>query len=219
MIAISSFRPHQEDGEYATNQIRARRSWSDCFNEVHYFGHYEPSLEDTPHLTLFHPTDNWPKISLLTSYASQLGADYVAILNADLVLLPRIKTIEQVMVKRGIPAATSYRYEFDSNDPSSISGAVRHKQDRGMDIFIATPQIWGLVSANVPPYLRIGHQTWDTWVCGFFCSRLGYGFQQFTDERVVFHPKHDGRKTPHSHEIRNDSPYFTTAHVPSPMTI
>ena len=220
MIAVSSFRPHAEDAEYARNQRRARLSWRDCFDEVHYFGEREPQLESLYQQTKFTGTTGFPSILMVTTYASKLVAEYVAILNADLVISPVIKDVERRMARMGLAAATSYRYEFDAEQPHiSRIDAVRNRQDRGMDIFIATPQIWGIVATKVPPYLRMGHQTWDTWVCGHFCSTLGLGFLQFTEEKVVFHPRHGGRRTPHQHEIRNDDPCFTLAHVPSPMPL
>lgn len=219
MIALSSIRPHAEDADYAANQIRARRSWDDCFERVYYFGKDEPSLHGTQVKTYFIAQDGWPTIREMANYASCMTTGYVAILNADLVISPLIVDVERYMSRIGLPAATSYRYEFDMDNNVLPIESVRNKQDRGMDIFIATPQIWRLVARAVPTYLRIGHQTWDTWVCGFFCSQLGLGFQQFTDKRVIFHPKHGGRKTPHQVEIRNDHPCFTLAHQPPAMAL
>jgi hypothetical protein len=219
VIAVSSFRPHAEDPAYAKNQIRARQSWDDCFESVHYFGQPEPSLDGKQTKTFFLGS-NWPTVRDMASFASGSSAQYAAILNADIVVSPLISRVERQMLNLGLPAATSYRYEFDPSDPVILRmDGIRNRNDRGMDIFIATPQIWGIVADKIPAYLRIGHPTWDTWICGFFCSTLGRGFVQFTEERVVFHPKHEGRKTPYSSDIRNDDPCFTLAHVPSPMPL
>lgn len=220
MIAVSSFRPHAEDPNYARNQRRARQSWAGTFREVHYFGLPEPQLEHPNSITRFVGDGSWPLIKDMAIYAARQRDDYVAIINADIVVSRRIHFVEERMKQMGLPAATSYRYEFDASDPfTNFSTLVRNRQDRGMDIFIATPQIWTGVADKVPPYLRIGHQTWDTWVCGHFCSTLGLGFLQFTEERLIFHPRHDGRKTPHAAEIRNDDPCFTLAKQPSPMPL
>jgi hypothetical protein len=140
--------------------------------------------------------------------------DNVAIINADIVVTPVLLEVENKMVDMSIPALTSYRYEFEGEN---LDGAVRHKHDRGMDIFIAQRDIWAMVAKRIPDYLRMGHQTWDSWVCGFFCKNLGFGFRQFTDYRCIFHPKHEGRLHPHSAEIKSDDEYFTRAHVPSPL--
>lgn len=223
MIAVSSFRPHKEDPEYARNQIRAVKSWRNVFQEVHYFGEREPELELDCLKVKFTETKGFPSIFMMASYAATLDSPLVTILNSDIVLGVMLRSVFGVMLHMGLPAATSYRYEYDPANPdypeNYVKAESRNKQDRGMDIFIAMPQIWGLVAKHVPPYLRIGHQTWDTWVCGYFCSQLGYGFRQFTEQRVVFHPPHGGRNTPHSHEIRNDDPCFTLAKQPSPMPL
>lgn len=220
MMAISSFRPHAQDPEYASNQRRARASWSVVFPEVHYFGLPEPQLEHPAGVTKFFGDGGWPLIRDMAEHASKQNYEYVAILNADIVVSRRLHFVEQRMSCMGLAAATSYRYEFDPTDPFvRLDTLDRNRQDRGMDIFIATPQIWGIASAKVPTYLRMGHQTWDTWMCGHFCSTLGLAFLQFTEERLIFHPRHGGRKTPHSAEIRNDDPCFTLAKQPSPMPL
>lgn len=214
MIAISSARRHERNVEYASNQKRACESWK-LFKAVYYFGSYEDDLRRDN--VLWVKSDDWPSIKLMAGFASRMKDDLVAIINADIVVTGPILEVEKKLKELTIPAATSYRYEFESNDWPDISKAVRHKTDRGMDVFVATPEVWGMVDKRIPEYLRIGHQTFDSWLCGFFCANFGFGFRQFTEARCVFHPRHSGRETPHSSSIRSDDEYFTRAHVPSPL--
>jgi hypothetical protein len=214
MIAISSARRHDRNPEYAANQKRAAVSWSGIFNTVYYFGSFEEDLA-APHV-MWARADDWPTIKEMASFASHIKGDLVALINADIVVTPEILAVEQKLKELTIPAATSYRYEFDPTKPD-FSEAVRIKEDRGMDIFVAPGEIWKMVAERIPEYLRIGHPTHDSWLCGFFCKNFGFGFRQFTDYRCIFHPKHNGRETPHSPTIRSDDEYFTRAHVPSPL--
>ena len=216
MIAISSHRPFFDNPVYADNQERALKTWRDKFETIYYFGGYEESL-NAPNVRFCRNDDGWPRIKQMVECASKMKSTYVAILNADIVLTDGFVDVEAKMDGMALPAATSYRYEFNPVDYPNLENATRHREDRGMDIFIATPGIWKTVEKEIPDYLRVGHPTWDSWVCGFFCDHLGYGFRQFTENRCVFHPKHLGRLTPHSPEIRNDSKYFTLAKRPSPL--
>jgi hypothetical protein len=216
MIAVSSHRAFSKSEEYAINQERAAKSWQSAFSNIYYYGHYEEGLDHEN--TLFvRKAEEWPTIREMAEFSSQLQAGYVALLNADIVVASSLSMVEKEMRAIGLPAATSYRYTFDQVQYPNLDGAVRNKEDRGMDIFVAKPEIWGMVKRDIPEYLRFGHPTWDTWVCGYFCEKLGYGFRHFTDRRCIFHPKHEGRLTPHNPEIRNDSPYFTLAKRPSPL--
>lgn len=218
MIAVSSAKPFSQSPEYAVNQERAAKSWQEKPNitGIFYIGHYEEGL-DGERVQFVKPEGEYPRIKMLADFASQMTTEYVAIINADIVLWSGIVEVENRMRDCSLPAATSYRYEFDSAEYPNLGNAVRHKEDRGMDIFIAHPGIWKLVAKDVPNDLWFGHQTWDSWVCGYFCHHLGYGFRQFTEDRCVFHPKHGGRLTPNSPQIKNDSPYFTRAKRPSPL--
>jgi len=213
MIALSSARRHEKNAEYSANQKRAADSWS-VFSQVFYFGEYEEELSRNNVLNV--KSDEWPTIKSMARFAGHIQNDLVAIINADIVVTEPIVEVEKKLKELTIPAATSYRYEFDPAD-GDLSKAVRIKEDRGMDIFVATPEVWRMVEKRIPEYLRIGHQTFDSWLCGFFCANFGFGFRQFTDYRCIFHPKHGGRETPFSSEIRSDDEYFTRAHVPSPL--
>lgn len=212
MIAISSARRHSQDAEYAVNQKRAADSWK-LFSTVYYFGSYEEDL--TRDNVRYVKSDEWPSIKDMAKFASYIHGDTVAIINADIVVTEPILEVEKKLKELTMPAATSYRYEFDP--ATGLESAVRIKQDRGMDIFIATPEAWKMVANRIPDYLRIGHNQWDSWICGFFCANFGFGFRQFTDYRCVFHPKHNGRIQPIKIDIDPTDEYFTRAHVPSPL--
>lgn len=215
MIALSSHRPFVSSPEYAANQTRASQSWRDKFSNIYYVGHYEEGLNGE-HTLFVRPEGDYPTIKLMAEFAAQLTAEYVAILNADIVIGSGIVDVERRMRDMALPAATSYRYEFDPANPD-FDNATRHKEDRGMDIFVANPKIWALVARDVPSDLLFGHNRWDSWVCGYFCDHLGYGFRHFSFEKCVFHPKHEGRMQPHLDSIKTDSPYFTRAKRPSPL--
>jgi len=213
MIAISSARRHEKNAEYALNQKRAGESWK-LFKDVYYFGSYE---EDLRHDNVaWVKSDDWPTIKRMAEFASRMKDDLVAIINADIVVTEPILEVEAKLKELTMPAATSYRYEFDPAT-GDISKAVRVKENRGMDIFVCTPEVWGAVSGLIPSYLRIGHPTWDTWLCGYLCHHYGFGFRDFTEYRCIFHPRHEGRETPHSVEIKSNQPYFTLAKKPSPL--
>lgn len=214
MIAISSARRHESNSEYAANQKRAAESWK-LFKSVYYFGSYEKDL--TSDNTLYAKSSEWPTIKEMAHFASHIQGDLVALINADIVITEPILAVEKKLKELTMPASSSYRYEFDPNDYPDLSKAVRNKEDRGMDVFIGTSETWKMVAQRIPDYLRFGHPTWDSWMCGFFCSTFGFGYRAFTDYRCIFHPKHGGRETPHSPSIRSDDEYFTRAHVPSPL--
>lgn len=218
MIALSSARPFSQSPEYTINQERASKSWQEHYNitGIFYVGHYEDGLNGDK-VQFVKPEEDFPRIKMMAEFASHMTSEYVALINADIVLGSGIVDVEAKMRECSLPAATSYRYEFTPEDYPSLDGATRHKEDRGMDIFIAHPGIWKLVAKDVPDDLWFGHQTWDSWVCGYFCHHLGFGFRHFTEDRCVFHPKHGGRQTPNSPRIKNDSPYFTRAKRPSPL--
>jgi hypothetical protein len=213
MIAISSARRHDKNAEYALNQKRACESWK-LFNQVYYFGSYEEDLRKDN--VLWVKSDDWPTIKRMAEFASHIRGDLAAIINADIVVSDPILEVESKLKELTIPAATSYRYEFDP-ETGDLGSAVRVRENRGMDIFVCTPEVWLAISKAIPEYLRIGHPTWDTWVCGFLASNYGFGFREFTSYRCIFHPRHGGRETPHSAEIKSDQDYFTLAKKPSPL--
>jgi hypothetical protein len=220
MIIISSARRHSKDAEYAINQKRACESWQGA-QQVYYFGSYEEDLamKNVLWVRSEHNEEagEWPTIKAMSEFASNFPSDLVAIANADILITETFFEVEKKLKSLTIPASTSYRYTYDP-ERFDLASAVRDKNDRGMDIFVCSSDVWKMISKQIPDYLRIGHPTWDTWVCGFLCHHFGYGFREFTRYRCIFHPRHGGRITPHSNAIRSDEPYFTLAKRPSPLT-
>jgi hypothetical protein len=165
MIAISSHKPFAKSDEYARNQTRAHATWIDKFDQIYYIGHYEEGL-CSKQSQFVRPDGDYPTIKAMAELAHTLTPGYTAILNADIVLGDGIKDVAAKMDQMALPAATSYRYEFDPADPDPMATALRHKEDRGMDIFIATGAIWKMVAKEIPDNLWFGHNRWDSWVCG-----------------------------------------------------
>lgn len=218
MIAISSAKEFSKSQEYAENQRRAALSWQELYvvSGVFYIGHFEDGL-NSDKTQFVRPEGDYPTIKMMADFASRMSSDYVALINADIVLGSGLVDVEKRMRDMALPAATSYRYEFEPAEYPNLDNATRYKEDRGMDIFIANPAIWQMVAKEIPEDVLFGHNRWDSWVCGYFCHHLGYGFRHFTEERCVFHPKHGGRSQPHLESIKTDSPYFTRAKRPSPL--
>ncbi len=217
MILVSSHRPFGLSEEYARNQERAAKANHALYNvnSMYYVGHFEEGLVDEK-VQFVKPEGDFPTIKELAEFASHM-TEFTAIINADIVLGSNISDVEKKMRDMALPAGTSYRYEFQTGDYPNMDNAIRHKEDRGMDIFIASPAIWKNVAKDVPENLWFSHNYWDTWVCGYFCHHLGYGFRHFTDYRCVFHPKHGGRQQPLLDKITTTDPYLTRAKRPSPL--
>lgn len=218
MIALSSHRPFSQSPEYAVNQERAAKTWHQEFSNIYYFGAFESEL-DHENVLFVRTVEQWPTIRQMAEFASHLTCEYVAIINADIVVTSDIGRAEKAMSAMALPAATSYRHTFLAEDYPNLDNAIRHKEDRGMDIFVTKPNVWGMISKIIPACLRIGNGRWDSWLCGYFCHNMGYGFREFTDYRCIFHPKHDGRvESPFAQDIaKAQDDYFTRAKRPSPL--
>lgn len=216
MIAVSSHKPFDKSPDYAANQTAASATWKNKFKAIYYIGHYEAGLSHKN--TMFvRPDGDYPTIKAMANLGDILGGGYVAIINADIVLTEPLLEVEKKMNEMALPAAVSYRHEFNPQDPDWQQNAVRNKEDRGMDIFIATNAIWKMIAKEIPEDLWFGHNLWDSWVCGWMCHHLGYGFRHFTDYRCVFHPKHEGRSQPNLDRLLKNDPYLTRAKRPSPL--
>lgn len=199
MIIISSHRPHAKNDSYRRNQIRAKQSWDVFSRKVIYFGKYEPELATTPDKTTFIGGEDFPRIADMATVAS-IQADVVAIVNADIVLTKPILEMERRVLLRQVYGAISRRYHYDP-ETFDITMAQDDPKDRGRDIFMAMPKVWGQIAARIPPGYRIGHQRWDAWVSDYFRDNFGKKFYDFTGLRCVFHPVHEDRYMPHSQEI------------------
>lgn len=199
MIAVSSHRPHSHSEEFRSNQILAKRTWEGVFQRIIYLGEFEPELNSP--ITQFIETDQWPFIRKLMEIAStQRG--FVAILNADLVLDPKLRPLEHFMRGKGYCCASSRRFHFDPGQPDFHKALAEADcgNDRGRDIFIARNDVWRRAMTHVPMQMRIGHGRWDAWMVDYFRSNYNESFMDFTDDRLVFHPIHGDRRRPHEQE-------------------
>lgn len=188
MIAISTFRPLDQSEEIARNQIRAKNSWNTAFDGVILFGDYDPRMA-SPN-TFFIDSEDFPTVSLLCRTAS-LCDGWACILNADIVVSPKLKAVWDMAVRKGAHAFTSYRYQYEPDDTELINARV---VDNGFDFFAATPPLWAKAAKIIPPDMRIGHNLWDSWMLGFFNVEAKKSFMDITSHRCIFHPRHEGRK-------------------------
>jgi hypothetical protein len=189
MILISSFRPFDEDptGEYVPNQLAAKASWEKVASRIIYFNKPEPRL-DSPK-TSFVPSVKFPPLIELIECAA-MQTEWVAILNADIVLGPNFHVVEaRLKMARG-KCATSWRYNFDPK----IGIQSGKRDDNGLDFFAATPEVWQHIYDFVDVRLHIGAGYWDTWLLSMFCTVFQSGFFNITIHRTIFHPRHEGRK-------------------------
>lgn len=206
MIAVSSFRPHQ-DPEYRDNQVRAFDSWHKVFSKIIYFGKPEPVLSSNK--TEFIDQGDWPSVRSMVEQCSKSDTEYACIINADIVVSPILWSVFIQMKKNRIKASTSRRVNFDIS-LGLHSGKIT---DFGMDVFIATPETWKMVLNFIPESFRIGHPLWDNWMCGFFNSKLKNHFADFTSYKCIFHPIHNGRMTPF--EIKDTTAFANSCSLPA----
>lgn len=189
MICVSSFRALKNcSTEILRNQLRARESWDDAFSHIYYFGDYEPRLAG-PNVTFFECAD-FPTIKEMIRVIG-LQQQWGAFINADIVLGKGLKIIHGELAKRGALCAMSRRFEFQGEDVNS-----GRMLDNGLDFFCGTPSFWKLASSMIPDNYRIGHCLFDTWLLGFMCSHYYAWLWDFTECRVIFHPKHEDRQRP-----------------------
>lgn len=193
MIAISSHRPHpyNNGGTYAKNQIRAHKSWEKYFEKIIYFGPFEKGLNSSK--TFFIPCDGWPRIKEMAAEAARQTSNYVAIINADIVVTQPFKFLENILKASNMKGASSRRRDYGKR--------VLLPDDKGRDIFICTPRIWRKVAVEIPDSCRIGHQQWDSWMIAFLRTVLQNRFGEFTRIPCIYHPKHGQRKMPHADDV------------------
>jgi len=190
MIAVTSHRPFKDcSPEIRRNQIRARESWEGQFDGIVYFGEEEKEL-DGKNVQFIVNVEQFPPIELMMKCASHLK-DWVAIVNADIVVSQGLKVIQRELFTKGALCAMSRRFEFEREDVNS-----GRMIDNGLDLFCATPSVWKLAAMMVPKNYRLGHCLWDTWTLGFMCTHYYAWLWDFTECRVIFHPKHEDRRRP-----------------------
>lgn len=186
MIAVSSFRPFGQDEESDSNALKAKQSWDEVFDSIYYLNAQEPELENDK--TWFVGNDDYPTIKQLCNWCAA-QTDWACIVNSDIVVSAAINQVLERAKKVFAWAVVSYRWQ-----PKNGSYAVT---DNGLDFFAAIPTLWKRAYDQVPEQLRIGHQTWDTWMIGFFNKNARYHFYNITSYRCIFHPIHGGRRFVH----------------------
>lgn len=188
MIAVSTFRPHKDSEEYRQNQIRAMTSWVPIFNGIILMGKLEPEL--ATHKTSFTFQEGRPHVRDMVGLLATQSEMGVWI-NADIVLSNAFVTLEQLMKKAGCVAATSFRFTFDPKN--GIWKSFKEPNDWGLDVFVATPEVWQDMYKHMDSrWVKCG-QVYDSWMVGFLNKRHKCG--DFTDRKWVFHPRHGGRIT------------------------
>lgn len=188
MIAISSLRPFSDiPSEHNTNQREAWASWQEAFHSIIYLNHPEPDLESDR--TRFLPWEPFPMIRDMARIASGIGG-WVCIINADIVVSPKLPFVEGILNQKGACCASSWRWEFYP----SVGVQSGRIVDSGLDFFAANQEMWKKVARVCPEKLRSGTQFWDTWMLSFFNAVGQGGFYNITASRCIFHPKHGNRK-------------------------
>jgi hypothetical protein len=188
VIAVSSFRPLDDNKEVAANQILAIDSWRAVFHNIFLFGPFEWRLA-CPRTTFIEGPD-FPPLSLLYLIASQ-SEEPAVILNADIVVGRHLVEAADKAFRMGAYALTSRRYEYDPANPDFAAAKV---VDLGADFFCAHPWIWAKAWRAVPEQYRFGNGGWDNWLLGYFGTTLRRAFANITDSRCIFHPRHHERK-------------------------
>jgi hypothetical protein len=165
MIAVTSMRPPPDCApEILLNQSLAMQSWAPVFNSVTNFGGSEP-----------------PLIVDMMKKAAEY-ADWSCLINADIVVAPKFRQVETLLVASNAKCAFSLRYQ---------NGKVT---DMGLDIFCAVSEVWHRAAREVPKQFRLGHILWDTWTLQFFAANYGKDCFDFTPSKVIFHTPHGNRK-------------------------
>lgn len=162
-----------------------------------YFNDHEPEL-DLPG-TVFVKSEPFPRIKTMAGLAYQ-EHDFVAIINADIVVNENLNRVSDSFKRYSIPGGTSRRFDLETGE--------LWDHDKGRDIFLLCPRAWREVWRNIDPKFRIGHNTWDSWMISFMRRRYPMRFFEFTWCRCIFHPRHEERERPHGNEIEDGKPFI-----------
>lgn len=201
MIAVSSFKPTEKcTPEVIYNQAAAAESWDDAFDKIIYVN---PSpVAQCGKANYVDPEGERPTIKQLAELASK-ETGWVAILNADIFILPKMELLEKMLYKVGAACGVSRRW-----DP--IQGRVI---DGGLDFFCALPHVWGTVAERIPKEFTIGRIVWDTWMLNYMAKMYSGVFYDLTPWAFVYHPKHEGREDQNWDWPRDDK-FLKTNHWP-----
>lgn len=170
------------------NQIRAAVSWFPIFGSVILMGKFEPELATIN--TYFTGKEGRPHVKDMVGILATQTEMGVWI-NADIVLAGAFATLERLMKKAECRAATSFRLTFEPGKLNTYASAFREKNDWGLDVFVATPEVWQDMYTHMDPrWVKCG-MVYDSWMVGFLNKR--HKCADFTDRKWVFHPRHEGR--------------------------
>lgn len=171
------------------------------FDRVIYLG--EPCSELSSILTEFVPAGERPSIKTMCKLAASMGT-WTAIINADIVVTPKLKSLECSMNGKGVVCGISGRYDLDSG----------FKIDQGLDFFVAIPNVWQQVTSRIPIDFRIGFGQWDNWMLNYLSLNYGRRCADLTPSRVIYHPKHEDRLDPNWKSEALKDKYTTTHNWP-----
>lgn len=189
MVFVSSARPIGDDPEYDRNQLAAKASWEFAADAIVYFNDVQPQLASPK--TRFIPSQPYPFISDMVDLCADQDGEWVALLNADIIVMPAMKKVLQKLNAKGAYAASSWRWNFT---PSEGLERCAH-EDNGLDFFLAKAGAWQMIfEQEAPKFLKFGAPQWDSWMLGAFFKLFSSGFYNITDTRVIRHPRHGGRK-------------------------
>lgn len=188
MTLISSPKPAGRSAETDLNQKIACATWQSVSHDIIYFGDPQDTLT-TPKVT-FIQSEPYPQIFRMAQLgAMQSESTWVAVLNADIRLHPRLCKAGEELEKRKMKAAASYRWQLEKD--ASVEPRV---EDNGLDFFMARPSVWNDVAVRIPKDLCMGAQLWDTWMLSYLATFQCEWYADLTPAKCVFHPKHDFRQ-------------------------
>jgi len=191
-LIISSVRPFFKNSAYTKMQKDALVSWNKISDKTYLFNDVTDleGFNDVPVFTEI-PSKNPPTIKEMIKFAASNFSDdtVMALVNSDIVLTGNIRSVYHCVQNNKLGkawAATSQRYEFAEADMSDAQVV-----DMGLDFFIAPINVWKHMIADIPEYLTIGRNMWDTWVNTWLRQRVSSTkYFDITDWKAVMHPKH-----------------------------
>jgi hypothetical protein len=201
LTIVSSHRPHTQSSQFAANQVRALESWLKVAVDVIYLGVYEPGL--ARNRVSFVGWEQFPRIKDMAGVCrdNAIGSNWCAIVNADIVLSIKLRGAIDELRARNARCATSLRYQFDEEKDPFTTGV---REDLGLDFFAANRGMWNMAANDFPKCYRIGHGVWDTAMLAFFSRWGGSSAYDLTPQRLVFHPHHGDRRSPHTIECSDE---------------
>lgn len=181
MIAISSgldlwSRDRQD------NKFNASVSWNRVFSNVIFLSEGPSKYPKEWDKEECIPISFRPTIKYMAGIASN-QKEWSCLINADIIVSPRLKLAENALNKLSADCAFSMRIPVDGFRPV----------DLGLDFFCARPEVWKLVAGAIPEQFLIGKQQWDTWLMSFLAHNYPETFYDLTPSKLIYHPNHEDR--------------------------